>query len=263
MRGRAGHASKPFLLVQLSDPHIGADWGGGDPVSMLAAAVASVRALEPNPDAVLISGDLADHAADGEYEQVLELLAPLEAPLYALPGNHDDRQALRRHFAMPDADGQPVQYAADLGPLRLVVLDSTRVGEDGGELDAGRLAWLEATLAAAPGVPTLLALHHPPFVTGIPGFDKIGLPPADRRALSNLVEAHPQVRRIVAGHLHRTISAALGGRGVLAVPSTYVQGKLDFGAEEIELSAEPAGFAVHALVDGELVSHVQPVGRAR
>src|ERR671928_114140 len=96
-------APRPFLLVQLSDPHVGADWGGGDPVAMLAAAVECVRALEPNPDAVLVSGDLADHAADAEYEQVRELLAPLEAPLYVLPGNHDDRLALPRHFGVPRA----------------------------------------------------------------------------------------------------------------------------------------------------------------
>jgi 3',5'-cyclic-AMP phosphodiesterase len=249
----------PFLLVQLSDPHIGADWGGGDPVAMLVAAVASVRDLVPHPDAVLVSGDLADHAVDVEYEQVRELLAPLDAPLYVVPGNHDDRLALRRHFGVPGADGQPVQYAADLGPLRLVVLDSTRPGEEPGELDADRLGWLAATLAAAPGTPTLLALHHPPLATGIPGFDKFGLPPADRRALGEVVEANPQVRRIVAGHMHRTMSAELGGRSVLAAPSTYVQAELDFGAEEIEVSGDPSGFAVHAFVDGELVSHVQPV----
>jgi 3',5'-cyclic-AMP phosphodiesterase len=250
---------RPFLLVQLSDPHVGADWGHGDSVANLAAAIASVRALEPNPDAVLISGDLADHAADVEYEQVRELLAPFEAPLHVLPGNHDDRRALRRHFGIPGEDAQPVQYAADLGPLRLVVLDSKRAGEDRGELDADRLAWLETTLAAAPGTPTLVALHHPPLATGIPGFDRVGLPPADRRALGKVIEAHPQVRRIVAGHMHRTVSAELGGRNVLAVPSTYVQARLEFGAEEIQLSAEPAGYAVHAWLDGELVSHVQPV----
>jgi Icc protein len=250
---------RPFLLVQLSDPHVGAEWGGGDPAALLAAAVASARSLEPNPDAVLISGDLADHALDVEYEQVRELLAPFEAPLYVLPGNHDDRFALHRHFGVPGADGQPVQYAADLGPLRLVVLDSKRAGEDRGQLDAARLAWLDETLAAAPGVPTLLALHHPPLVTGIPAFDRMGLPSADRQALGRVVAGHPQVRRIVGGHLHRTISAELVGRSVLAVPSTYVQARLDFGAEEARFFAEPAGFAVHALLDGELVSHIQPV----
>jgi 3',5'-cyclic-AMP phosphodiesterase len=252
--------ARPFRLLQLSDPHVGADWGGGDSVAMLAAAVASVRALEVDPDAVLISGDLADHAVDVEYEQVRELLAPLEAPLYVLPGNHDDRLALRRHFGVPGADSRPVQYAADLGPLRLVVLDSTRPGEDRGELDADRLAWLAATLAAAPDTPTLLALHHPPLATGIPAFDEFGLHPADRGALGEIVEAHPQVRRIVAGHMHRVMSAELGGRHVLAVPSTYVQAQLDFGADVARFSgAEPSGFAVHALLEGELVSHVQAV----
>jgi Icc protein len=250
---------RPFLLVQLSDPHIGADWGGGDPVALLAAAVAAARALDPNPDAVLISGDLADHGADAEYEQVRELVAPLEAPLYVLPGNHDDRNALRRHFELPDADGAHVQYAAELGPFRLVVVDSQCSGKEHGELDADRLAWLDATLAAAPRTPTLLALHHAPVVTGIPVWDDLGVPPADRRAFGEVVAAHPQVRRIVAGHMHRTVSAEVGGRNVFVAPSTYVQSRLEFGAEEIELSADPPGFAVHAWVDGELVSHVQPV----
>ena len=253
---------RPFLLVQLSDPHVGADWGHGDPVAKLAAVVDVVRDLVPNPDAVLISGDLADNAADAEYEQVRELAGRLDAPLYVLPGNHDDRLALRRYFDLPGADAEPVQYAADFGPLRLVVLDSICPGEERGELDADRLAWLDATLGADRDAPTLLALHHPPLLTGIPFFDAINLSTAERRALGDVVEAHPQVRRVVAGHVHRTVYAELGGRSVLAAPSTYVQARLDFRPEEIVLSDDPPGFAVHVLLDGELYSHVQPVRRA-
>ena len=253
--------SRPFLVVQLSDPHVGADWGDGDPVATLADTVAAVRALEPNPDAVLISGDLADNAADAEYEQLRELVSRIDAPLYVLPGNHDDRAALRRHFGVSGADDQPVQYAVDVGPVRLAVVDSMRVGEDRGELDVDRLAWLEEALADAPETPTVLALHHPPLTTGIPGFDEMGLPPADQETLGMVVERHSQVSRIVAGHLHRPVAAELHGRSVLVAPSTYVQARLDFGAEEIRFSAEPPGFAVHALLDGELVSHVQVVGR--
>jgi len=208
---------------------------------------------------VLISGDLAEHGAAEEYDLVQELVGRLGAPLHVLPGNHDDRAALRRRFGLPGADAEPVQYAVELGPLRLVVLDGTRPGEDRGELDADRLAWLEATLAAASDVPTLLALHHPPVVIGIPAFDEIGLPPSDRQALGEVVARHPQVRRIVAGHVHRAVYAELAGRSVLAAPSTYVQALLDLGGEEIRFSDDPAGFVVHALLDGELVSHIQPV----
>lgn len=252
--------SHPFLLAHLSDPHIGAEWAEGDPVAGLAAAVESVRSVRPQPDAVLVSGDLSDNATDAEYEQVRELLAPLNAPLYVLPGNHDDRRALHRHFGVPGADGGPVQYSVDLGPLRLVVLDTTRPGEDPGALDDERLDWLDAELAAAPEAPTLVAMHHPPLITGIPACDEVGLPAADRRALGEVVERHRQVRRLVAGHAHRTVTAELAGRPVLTVPSTYVQTRLNFDAEESEFAPEPAGFVLHAVLDGELISHVQPVG---
>ena len=251
--------AKPFLLVQLSDPHIGATWADADPVAGLTAAVEAVRRLPDLPDAVLVSGDLADHAADDEYATVRELVARLDAPVYALPGNHDDRDTLRRHFDIPGAPGTPVQYAVELGPLRLVVLDSQRPGEDRGELDPDRLAWLDAELSAEPARLTIIALHHPPVSTGIELWDRIGLPAADRRALADVVRRHPHVRRIVAGHVHRTLAGDVGGTAVLAIPSTYVQARLSFDAREIELVAEPRAFAVHAVVDGALASHVQPV----
>jgi 3',5'-cyclic-AMP phosphodiesterase len=252
--------TKPFLLVQLSDPHVGATWAGDrDPVAGLRAAVESVRRLSDAPDAVLMSGDLAEHGADGEYEIVRELLSQLGAPVYVLPGNHDDRDTLRRQFDVPGQTGGPVQYAVDLGPLRLVILDSTRPGEDWGELDAVRLRWLDDELAAAPDQVTVVALHHPPVSTGNVGWDEIGLRAADRRALGDVLQRHPQVRRVVAGHVHRAMTAELAGRAVFVVPSTYAQTRLKFNSSEIEMAAEPLGFAVHALLDGELASHVQPV----
>jgi len=249
----------PLLLAQLSDPHIGAEWADGDPVAGLTAAVESVRSMPRQPDAVLVSGDLADNAADAEYDQARELLSSLQAPVYVLPGNHDDRRALRRHFGLPGVDGDPVQYSVDLGGLRLVVLDTTRPGEDPGALDAERLGWLDAELATAPQTPTLLAMHHPPLVTGVPALDEFGLPAADRRALGEVLERHRHVARVVAGHVHRTITGELAGRPVLTVPSTYVQARVSFGGHDIEWVAEPAGFALHAVLDGELISHIQPV----
>lgn len=239
-----------MLVAQLSDPHIGADWDGADPVPGLVAAVRAANVLEP--DAVLVSGDLTEHASDAEYETVRELLAPLTVPVHVLPGNHDERAALRRHFDLPGSGAEPVHYAADLGALRLVVTDSTIPGEDGGRLDA---TWLDAALAEAPDVPTIVATHHPPLLTGVPAMDAIGVPAGDRAELAHVLERHPQVRRLVAGHVHRTVAA---GR-VLAVPSTYRQLRLDFTTHELLLSREPPAFAVHALLDGDLTSHVRQV----
>lgn len=259
MSSSAGATSARSVLVQLSDPHIGAEWGGGDPVGALTAAIDAVNRLDVGPAAVLVSGDLADHADDAEYEQARELLRALEAPLLVLAGNHDARGALRRHFDLPGSEDEPVQYATEVGALRLVALDTTRPGEDSGELDAGRLAWLDAELDRVPNVPTLLAMHHPPLTTGVPAWDEFALAAADQRALAAVLARHPQVRRVTAGHLHRTIAAELAGRAVLAVPSTYVQAKLDLRAQDLEFGDDPAGFAVHTLLDGQLNSHIQPV----
>jgi Icc protein len=226
---------------------------------MLRTAVGSVCALAPAPDAVLITGDLADGAADSEYERLKELLAPLPAPVYVLSGNHDDRAAVARHFGVPGGDGEPVQYAAQLGPLRLVVLDTSRPGQDGGRLDSGQLGWLDRELASFPTTPTVLAMHHLPLATGVPALDAIGIPAEDRSALAAVLRGHGQIQRLLSGHVHRTIAGEIGGCAVLAIPSTYVQLKLDFTAQELAVTAEAPAIAVHVLLDGGLVSHVQTV----
>ncbi len=249
----------PTVLVQLSDPHIGATWAGGDPLGGLTAAIASIRRLRPAPDALVLTGDLADNLADSEYAVLRASLDCIDAPCYALPGNHDDRDTLRRHFGCPGESGMPVQYAADLGPLRILALDSTRPGADDGELDAARLAWLEDALSADRSTPTVIAMHHPPLVSHAPGLDRLALAAEDRAALADVIRRHPNVTLIIAGHVHRAISGELAGCRVLSAPSTYVAFALDFVGEQIADVSAPPGYVVHVLRDGELASHVHVV----
>lgn len=251
--------TKPFLLVQLSDPHIGATWTNRDPAALWRAAIELVRDLPDRPDAVLVSGDLGEHGADEEYAVVKSALDTIAAPVFVLPGNHDDRARLRQHFGLGGEHDEPVHYTVDLGPVRLVVLDSTRPGADFGALGKPQLDWLEAELAAAPDQDTLLAMHHPPFLTGMAPWDAIGVVPADRAGLGDVVRRHPQVRRILAGHVHCRITGELAGCIVLSAPSTYVQARPRYDTDELDLSDESAAFAVHAVHGSEIVSFVEPV----
>ncbi|HEX3240562.1 MAG TPA: phosphodiesterase [Solirubrobacterales bacterium] len=249
----------PFLLAQLSDFHVGAPASGRDPRQCLRAAIDAVAALPDRPDALLASGDLSDDGSPASYEFVREQLERLGLPYFVLPGNHDDRAALRRCFDLAGEGDDPIQYAADLGPLRLVAVDTVLPGEDRGELDDVALTLIEAELAVAPEQPTLLAMHHPPLHTGIPPFDEICLDAGARGGLAAVLSRHPQVLRIVAGHVHRTIVGELAGRAVLTVPSTYAQARLDFTATDFGLNDDPPGFAVHAFANGEIASHIQPL----
>jgi 3',5'-cyclic AMP phosphodiesterase CpdA len=245
-----------FVLVQLSDPHVGAQWLGADSLATLAHVVESVGTLLPGPDAILVSGDLAEHATDAEYEDVRRLVSSLGAPVFVAAGNHDDRTALRRLFDVPGMDAKPVQYAAELGPLRLVVLDTTRPGEDDGELDVDRLAWLDATLMAS-DKPTVVAMHHPPLPSGLPAFDRISLTSAETSALRDVITRHPHVCRLVAGHAHHACISELGTCTVVVAPSSYLQASLDLRSPEISFDdRHPSGYVVHTLVGDQLVSHV-------
>jgi 3',5'-cyclic AMP phosphodiesterase CpdA len=249
-----------FAVAQLTDPHIGADWID-DAAGALVAAVATVtRVLGGHPDAVVVSGDVADTPTDAEYQEARVALDRLGAPIYAVAGNDDDRAGLRRHFDFPAGPaGDQLYYAVDLGPVRLVGLDTKCPGRDGGQLDAEQLTWLDGTLAEHPATPTLVAMHHPPVVTGLAGMDSIGIPEDDRAALAEIIGRHRQVHVIVAGHVHRAVIGGLGGATVLALPSTGMQLAFDIEADQLSFIREPPCIALHLLVDDRLVSHIQAV----
>src|SRR6185312_11830084 len=202
----------PFLLLQLSDTHLGADWHGLDPDECLLRAVEAVLDLSQRPDALVVSGDLTQNGTPEEYQRVRELLAPLDLEPHVLPGNHDLRGPMREAFGLPGEGAEHASHAVDLGPLRLVCLDSTIPGAEAGALDEGRIEWLDAALGEEREKPTVLAMHHPPLSTAIPSFDAIGLAPEWRAALGEVLARHPQVTRIIAGHVHRVIAAELAGR---------------------------------------------------
>ncbi|HEX4307476.1 MAG TPA: phosphodiesterase [Solirubrobacterales bacterium] len=252
--------SRPFLLAQISDPHLGEPAiAGVKPKRSLREVIAAIEAL-PNPvDAILVTGDLAEHAAPAEYALAAELIGRLGVPFHVLPGNHDDRATMREAFALPGEGDAPIDYVADLGALRLVVVDSTIPGEDHGDFEPAQLEWLEAELASAPAQPTIVAMHQTPLITGIPDWDGVIMRPADRRALAAVVERHPQVRAIVGGHLHRIAASSLAGRPVIAAPSTFVQARPNFETEKVKLRDFFRGFVLHVLRDGELGSQVEIV----
>src|SRR5215469_15801884 len=254
--------SRPVLLAQLSDLHIGAPQEEADPLARLEAVVEAVLAL-PNPvDAVLVSGDLSDDGSARSYQQVRTPLDRFQCPVHALPGNHDDRARLREAFDLPGEGAEPIHYSVDVGELRLVALDSNVPGRDPGAFPPETLAWLDGELGAKAERPTMLALHHTPLATGLPGWDAINLAPEEREALAGVVSRHQQLRVIAGGHLHRIAAASLAGCPVLSAPSTYLQAlpDFDFEDEDVEMVGPP-GFALHVLSDGVLSSQVEMLPR--
>jgi len=193
-----------MLIAQITDLHIRPGellaYGRVDTAGCLQRAVAALLALDPLPDVVLATGDLVDGGEAEEYARLRQLLAPIERPLFVVPGNHDARRPLFEAFGKAGflpADGRFLHYAVEDWPVRLIGLDTIIPGEPGGRLCAERLGWLDDRLAEQPERPTLLFMHHPPIRTGIGHMDTMGLADADRFAAERLF---PAFERAGIGH---------------------------------------------------------------
>lgn len=261
--------ARPILIAQISDLHIkppGAlAYGHVDTAAALTRCVAELNRFSPRPDFIAISGDLADTPLPEEYAHLKALLAPLEIPFAAVPGNHDDRTLMRND--LPDqpyaATGGALNLAHRVGDLDILMLDSSVPGADHGALDAATLAWLDAALAASTTRPALVFLHHPPFVTGIAHMDVQNLHNAD--ALAALLRRHPRTRLVAAGHVHRAVLTTFAGIAASICPAPNHAVALDLDARRPPaLRIEPPAFHLHVWFPGEalgsVVTHLVPIG---
>jgi 3',5'-cyclic AMP phosphodiesterase CpdA len=255
-----------MLIAHITDTHITAPgtllMGIVDTAAALARAVAAISELEPAPDVTVLTGDLVETGAPEEYAQLRALLAPLRMPVFVIPGNHDAREPMRQAFI---GDGYLPQqgflnYVVENYPLRIVALDTLVPGEGGGALCADRLHWVERILSAAPDLPTLILMHHPPFSTGIRRMDQAGLHGIN--GLAEIVRRRPQVERILCGHLHRPIEARFAGTVAGTAPSTAHQIVLDLRPESrLSFVLEPPGYQLHYWREGiGLVTHTAAIG---
>lgn len=256
-----------LLLAQLSDTHVmprgERAYGRVDTAGMLRDAIAHVNRLDPQPDAVLLTGDLADKGQREAYAHLREILADLRAPYYVIPGNHDRHEEFRRAFAdqayLP-AGGPFILFAIETLPLRLVALDSVVPGRTRGNVCEERLAWLDRTLAERPDAPTLVVMHHAPFVTGLPHWDDVGMDGIE--ALERVIARHPQVERVLCGHVHRSTQIRFGGTIASSCPSTAHQVALDLRPDGMDaFTLEPPGFQLHRWTGRTLFTHTLNVGR--
>ncbi len=259
-----------MLICQLTDLHMcppgSLAAGGLDTNAMADRAFAAVAGLDPPPDAILVTGDLADRGSAAEYTLFLaSMRRHVQAPIYVIPGNHDRRDTMRQvlgglpGLGGPDA-GEFVQYVVDDLPLRLVMLDTLVPGEAHGELCAARLDFLERSLAAAPQRPTLVAMHHPPFACGIGFMDRIGLRRPDEFAA--VIARHRQVRRVLCGHVHRAVLGQVAHAPAWIGPSVGHQLALSLRADASgAFVLEPPAFTLHRWTEAEgIASHIAYVG---
>lgn len=213
-----------MLIAQISDTHIALDTPDREArIRDLADTVADIAALDPLPDAVVHTGDVAHWGRGEEYAIAARLLAALPCPVYLLAGNRDDRANLRAVIAdrCDLSSASPfVQYAIEDHAVRLIALDTQNTGSGLGHLCAARLGELARMLDRDDARPVAIFMHHPPFeIPAIPDPLQYRCPEAVAR-FARILDGSRQVAAVFCGHVHRAAAGAVAGVPALAMPST-------------------------------------------
>ena len=237
-------------ILQVSDTHIvpegqlvSGQLETADALKRLVDRIVGIRRQIGPIDAVLVSGDLSDDGSAESYAHFKALMAPLDFPLLVIPGNHDVRASMRAAFAGSLPPDGPLNWCRRIVDVTIIGLDTLVEGHGHGALSEETLTFLRDALMRSKGLPVLLALHHPPFASGIAFMDKIGL--TNSAAFRDAIADHEGHLRIICGHIHSMMVTDVAGHIAMSAPSPCSTFAFDRRADA------PAGFM--AMEDGCLL----------
>ena len=251
-------------IGQLTDIHIGFDRANEREGNLIRLERVLERLLQPGvrPDVLLLTGDLTEHGDDESFARLARALAGYPIPYWPIPGNHDTRDGLLRAFPHVTGCDGFIQYSIDLPGLRILMLDTLEIGRHGGAFCETRARWLSDRLHEDTATPTFIAMHHPPFPTGITWMDTHGEEPWVAR-FAEAVAGHAHLLGITSGHVHRAATTLWNGLPAQICPSTSPAVALDLRPMDPEvpdgrpmITDEPAGLALHRWVGVRLMTHL-------
>lgn len=242
MANRIAHLSDAHTLDARAARGFGEDLrlrylSGSRPLDAVARRGKLARALAAathgGAEHVVISGDLTELGAPGEFEVFAEVLAESRiAPerVTLVPGNHDaysDSSGWKRALEGPLAPYAEASAGApgkivDRGDIAFLPLDTSRhqpVLRSAGQLTANAVSCVEQRLAdPALGKRVLVIVqHHPPIAHAgriMQWFDGL----IGHARLAFLLAKHPRVH-VLHGHLHSRLDRLIGATRILGAPA--------------------------------------------
>ena len=213
----------PVRLLQVTDPHLFRDesrtiYGVQTAISFRRVLQQALATDSPRPQAILVTGDIADDLTPQAYANFRQALEGYRLPVYCLPGNHDDPAIMPGLLAR---DGFQYGGAAVFGAWGAVFLDTHVPDRPEGRVAAAELERLDRELERLHDRPVIVCLHHPPLPVGSAWLDTVGL--TNRDEVWTVIDRHPSVRLMLAGHVHQEFEGRHRDVRVLATPSTCAQ----------------------------------------
>jgi len=238
-----------LLVAQITDTHLFAEFEpkvfGVQTNRSLQAVVEKLKALQVQPDILLLTGDLSQDESSQSYDRIVQEIAPLNIPAYWLPGNHDNLPVMEQVLQQP-----PINATKSFtsGGWNFLLISSLIPGCVHGEVSKQSLDWLELQLQQCTNLPTLVALHHPPCLINSDWMDKINL--RNYEEFLAVVDRYPQIKLVVFGHIHQEFDTQRHEVRYLGSPSTCVQFQPQSKEFTIDTQAQPGFRLINLFTDG-------------
>lgn len=203
-------------LIHMTDPHVVCAGGrvlGLNPATRFRAALESVLSDYADAEGCVITGDLTDTGDAEEYFHLKALLAGLKMPIHMTLGNHDKRSSFFASFPQANRDSNGfAQDVFSVGDAVCILLDTLDEWHPAaGALCEKRLAWFAQRLEENRDRRAIVFMHHPPFSVGLAWFDSMLVCQPDADRFWKIVEHVGNVRHIVFGHVHASVSGSIRG----------------------------------------------------
>jgi 3',5'-cyclic-AMP phosphodiesterase len=205
-------------IAQITDLHLlpekGAELYGVDTGAALEKVIEVIINLEVKPDLIVATGDLAEDASAQTYQRLQGIISTVDTPVYVLPGNHDDVNEMQKYLV-----NEQIKFESQLefGDWLFAFVNTKVVGESHGFISQTEMSVLEGNITKANGQPMLIALHHTP--TDV--CPSKGCQLHNAQALKAIIERHPNVKAVLAGHTHTPEEEVLGECTIYTTPSTF------------------------------------------
>ncbi|MEX1077935.1 MAG: phosphodiesterase [Homoserinimonas sp.] len=230
MTGYTAQYPRPdHFILHLSDTHLlagdGDLYGSVDSEGTLRTLFAELEASGSRPEAIVLTGDLADKGEADAYARLRAIVDPaarrLGAEVIWVIGNHDDRGTFRDSLLDETRTTEPIDRVHDVNGLRIISLDSTVPGHHHGEVTDDQLRWLTEVLSTPAPHGSILAMHHPPVPSVLDLAVTVEL--RSQPELASVIRGS-DIRSIIAGHLHYSTTATFAGVPVSVASATcYTQ----------------------------------------
>jgi len=245
----------PVRVLHVTDPHLFADTEsslrGTVTNETLAEVLAHYQHSGWTADLIAMTGDVIQDDTSDAYDHFIQLIEPLDLPVYCVPGNHDVRSIMRTALSNP-----PFYYCAsvEVGNWLLTGIDSCLDGDAGGRVSDEELDRLESILAKTTAEHVVVCLHHPPLMMGSKWLDQVGLKNANE--FLNMIARSTKVRATLFGHVHQAFDKQHESIKIIGTPSTCRQfkpGSDDFALDEHPPAYRRVELSANGSVDSELV----------